>query len=204
MFVLTVDQIGSRRRGDLVNATLQQLSAVRTRLPFTRTVGDEFQGALEHAPSVVDAILTLMRSGQWHVGLGVGTVTQPLPDDPRSARGPAFLAARTAVEQAKREPSHVQVVAPAAPAEAEDAAAVLQLLAAVRARRTAQGWEAVDLMGVLGQQAEVADRLGVSRQAVGQRLQAAGWAVEHRALPTLARLLERTDVVAGGQPGGPS
>ena len=201
MFVLTIDQVGSRRHGDLVDATVASLSAVATRLPFTRTIGDEFQGALEDAPSVVDAILSLMRSGQWHVGLGIGTVTEPLPDDPRSAGGPAFLAARTAVEQAKREPSHLQVVAPAAPAEAADAATVLQLLAAVRDRRTAQGWEAVDLMAATGQQSEVAERLGISRQAVGQRLQAASWAVEQRALPTLARLLERADAVAGGQPG---
>jgi hypothetical protein len=201
MFVLTVDQIRSRRHRDLVDATVAELSALPTRLPFTRTVGDEFQGALEDAPSVVDAILTLMRSGQWHVGLGIGEVVEPLPDDPRSARGAAFLAARTAVEQAKREPSHIQVTAPAAPAEAEDAASVLQLLGEVRSRRTAEGWEAVDLMATARQQAAVAARLGVSRQAVGQRLQAAGWAVEQRALPTVARLLQRADAVAGGQQG---
>ena len=204
MFVLTVDQIRSRRHRDLVDATVEELSALRPRLPFTRTVGDEFQGALEDAPSVVDAILTLMRSGQWHIGLGIGTVAEPLPDNPRSARGPAFLAARTAVEQAKREPSHLQVVSLEAPVEAEDVATMLQLLATVRDRRSAQGWEAVDLMAAIGQQAVVAERLGVTRQAVGQRLQAAGWAIEQRALPAVVRLLERADAVAGGQPEGPS
>lgn len=204
MFVLTVDQIRSRRHRDLVDAMVEELSSRPARLPFTRTVGDEFQGALEDAPSVVDAILTLMRSGQWHIGLGIGTVTEPLPDDPRAARGPAFLAARTAVEQAKREPSHVQVMSTEAPVEAEDAGTVLQLLGTLRDRRTAQGWEAVDLMAATGQQAEVAERLAVSRQAVGQRLQAAGWAVEQRALPTVVRLLERADAVAVGRPGRPS
>lgn len=201
MFVLTVDQIGSRRHGDLVDATLEELSSLPARLPFTRTVGDEFQGALEDAASVVDAILALMRSGQWHIGLGVGTVAEPLPDDPRSARGPAFLAARTAVEQAKREPTHLQVVSLEAPVEAEDAGTVLHLLATLRDRRSAEGWEAVDLMAAIGQQAEVADRLGVTRQAVGQRLQAAGWAIEQRTLPTVVRLLERADAVARGESG---
>ena len=199
MFVLTVDQVGSRRHRDLVPATTSRLAAVATRLPFTRTVGDEFQGVLEDAPSVVDAILTLMRSRTWHIGLGIGAVEEPLPDDPRAARGTAFLAARQAVEQAKREPGHVHVVAPTAPDEAEDAAVVLQLLAALHDRRTAAGWEAVDQMAASGQQAEVAEQLGVSRQAVGQRLQAAGWALEQRTLPTLARLLERTDAAAGGR-----
>ncbi|SDS14556.1 SatD family (SatD) [Friedmanniella luteola] len=199
MFVLTVDQIDSRRHRDLVEPTLARLAALPARLPFTRTVGDEFQGVLADGRSVVDAILMLMRTRTWHVGLGIGAVEEPLPGDPRSARGPAFLAARSAVEQAKREPGHVHVAAPAAPDEGEDVAVVLQLLAALRERRTASGWEAVDLMGVVGQQADVADQLGVTRQAVGQRLQAAGWSLEQRTLPTLARLLDRADSAAGGR-----
>jgi hypothetical protein len=205
MFVLTVDQLHSRERRDLVETALTALGAVPTRLRFTRTVGDEFQGALEDPLSVVDAILTLMRGGQWHIGLGVGTVEEPLPDDPRSARGPAFLAARSAVERAKREPTHVCVVAPEpADVEAEDAEVVLQLLAALRSRRSDQGWEAADLMSATGSRTEVAARLGVSRQAVGQRLQAASWTVEQRARPTLVRLLDRADASASGRAGGPS
>ena len=38
--------------------------------------------------------------------------------------------------------------------------------------------------------------LGISRQAVGQRLQAAQWSVEEAAIPTLGRLLARADRVA--------
>ncbi len=200
MFVLTVDQMASRHSRDLVEPALARLSDLPTRLPFTRTVGDEFQGVLEDGQSVVDAILVLMRSGTWHVGLGIGAVEEPLPADPRSARGPAFLAARAAVEQAKREPEHVHVIAPTAPEEAEDAAVVLALLTALRARRTPSGWEAVDLMATSGQQTEVAQRLGVSRQAVGQRLQAAGWALEQRTLPVLSRLLDRADAASGARP----
>jgi hypothetical protein len=205
MFVLTVDQLRSRERSDLVEPTLTALRAVPTRLPFTRTVGDEFQGALEDPVSVVDVILTLMRPAQWHIGLGIGSVDEPLPDDPRSARGPAFLAARAAVDRAKREPAHVCVVAeePAA-VEAEDAEVVLQLLAALRSRRSDQGWEAADLMSATGSRTEVAARLGVTRQAVGQRLQAASWTAEQRALPTLARLLGRADASASGRSGGSS
>jgi hypothetical protein len=205
MFVLTVDQLHSRERRDLVEPALTALRFVPTRLPFTRTVGDEFQGGLEDPLSVVDAILTLMRGGQWHIGLGIGAVEEPLPDDPRSARGPAFLAARSAVERAKREPTHVCVVAPEpADVDAEDAEVVLQLLAVLRSRRSDQGWQAVDLMSATGSRAEVAARLGVTRQAVGQRLQAASWAVEQRARPTLARLLDRADGPAGGPAGGSS
>jgi hypothetical protein len=205
MFVLTVDQIRSRERQDLVEPALDALRTVPTRLPFTRTVGDEFQGLLEDAVSVLDAILWLMRKGGWHIGVGVGRVEEPLPDDPRSARGPAFLAARSAVDRSKREPTHVCVgaVDPAA-VEAEDAEVVLQLLATLRSRRTDQGWEAADLMSATRSRTEVAARLGVTRQAVGQRLQAAAWGTEQRALPTIARLLDRADAVATGRPSGSS
>ncbi len=204
MFVLTVDQVASRRRRDLVEPALAALAGVQVRLPFTRTVGDEFQGAPEDGLSVVDAILMLMRSGEWHVGLGVGPVEEPLPADPRSARGPAFLAARSAVERAKVEPGGVCVAAAAgAEAEAQDAEVVLHLLGALRERRTAQGWQAVDLMVASENQAEAAAQLGISRQAVGQRLQAAAWTLERRTVPTLARLLERAEAAAA-EPGRPA
>jgi hypothetical protein len=198
-YVLTVDQVASRTRPDLVDATLTRLRPLPTVLPFTRTVGDEFQGLLGDPLSVLDAILVLMRDTSWHVGLGIGPVEQPLPaDDPRSARGAAFLAARSAVDRAKNEAAHLAVVA-AAPAEPEgiDVEAVLRLLAEVRRRRTDAGWEVADLAVQGLTQAETADRLGITRQAVQQRLRTAGWAAEESARPTVARLLARAERSAG-------
>src|SRR3712207_2737912 len=189
MFVLTVDQRQSRSQADRVDHALAALGGVATRLPFTRTVGDEFQGALENPLSVVDAILILVRSPQWHVGLGIGPVQQPLPDDVRSARGPAFVAARTAVDRAKHEPTHLCVETAADGVDRQDAEAVLQLLATLLGRRTQEGWQAVDLVQSTGSRTAAAARLGISRQAVGQRLQAAGWTAEQRVVPTLGRLL---------------
>ena len=43
-FVPTVDQIDSRRQGDLVDPIIGELAGIEALLPFTRTVGDEFQG----------------------------------------------------------------------------------------------------------------------------------------------------------------
>lgn len=202
-YVLTVDQVDSRARGDLVAGALSRLAHVPTRLPFVRTVGDEFQGLLEDPVSVLDVILGLMRTGhhpstdnpgEWHVGLGIGSVEGPLPTDSRSARGAAFLAARAAVERAKATSQQVCIeAAQRAKTEAADTEVVLRLLAAVRARRTAQGWEAADLAAQGHNQAEIAERLGVSRQAISQRLAAAGWALESAARPVLARLLARTE-----------
>ena len=196
-FVLTIDQIDSRRHGDRIDAIVAELAPVRTRRPFTRTVGDEFQGLLDRPASVVDAILILMRGEGWHIGLGLGAVIEPVPSDIRTARGPAFVCARRAVEEAKTESSHLKLVAAREiDQETVDAETVFRLLAAVRSRRTPPGWEAVDLVREGRTHAEVSAALGISRQAVGQRLAAAQWAVEEAAIPTLARLLDRADRVA--------
>ena len=197
MFALTVDQIESRERVDLVDEVLAELSSVTTTLPFTRTVGDELQGLLHDPVSVVDAILILMRTEKWHIGLGIGPVERPLPTDSRRARGPALVCARAAVDAAKTEPSHLCVrAAREDDHEAYDVEAVWRLAAAVRRRRSEPGWAAVDLIRAGRTQTEVAERLGISRQAVGQRLQAAQWSVEEAIRPTLARLLTRADRAA--------
>ncbi len=89
-FVLTIDQRGSSTTTDLVDHMLARLTRIHTRLPFERTAGDEFQGLLEDPVSVVDAILDLVRDGNWHIGLGAGPVAEPLPSSTRAARGSAF------------------------------------------------------------------------------------------------------------------
>ena len=194
-FVLTVDQRDSRRAGDEVDALVGRLAGTPTLLPFRRTVGDELQGLLADPVSVLGAILALMRTRTWHVGLGVGPVDLPLPDDgdPTRARGTAFVSAREAVEAAKSDPHHLAVVGPDDPEAAYDAKAVLDLLDTVRQGRTAAGWEVADLARAGLTQVAAAERLSITRQAVQQRLRAAGWAVEEAARPTLVRLLARAE-----------
>ena len=197
VYVLTVDQIDSRRQGDFVDPIIGELAPIEVLLPFTRTVGDEFQGLLADPLSVVTAILILMRGEQWHIGLGIGPVERPLPADPRSARGEAFIAARSAVDRAKTDLSHLAVEsARDVTEEATDAQTVFRLLAALRSHRTAQGWQAIELVQRGLNQQETSDRLGVTRQAVSQRLQTAHWSTEQAAVATLGRLLARADRAA--------
>ena len=192
-FVLTVDQIQSRAQQDLVEVTLAGLGEVDTLLPFTRTVGDEFQGLVANPASVVDVTLGLMRTVGWHVGIGIGAVQQPLPSDARQARGPAFLAARSAVEAAKKQSTHVSVRSVPDRLEARDAEITFQLLIALQLRRSAHGWEAAGLMDQGLTQAAAASTLGITRQALSQRLQAAHWSLDREARLVLARLLARAE-----------
>jgi len=194
-YVLTVDQIDSRAGVDEVEPMLGRLSAIPTLLPFTRTVGDEFQGLLDQELSVVDVILLLMREAHWHIGLGIGSVETPLTtSDPRAARGDAFVAARAAVDRAKVEPSHLAVAGvDGATPDTSDVETVFRLVEALRSKRSEQGWQAVDLIASGQTQAQAAAQLRISRQAVGQRVQTAQWALERAAEPTLARLLDRAE-----------
>ncbi|TYP90386.1 hypothetical protein [Blastococcus xanthinilyticus] len=190
-FVLTVDQRASRRGPDRVADVLTELNGeAATVLAFERTAGDEFQGVLAGPEAVVDVALRLVRLGGWSIGIGAGPVQHPLPASTRAATGPAFLAARRAVDAAKQRPVRLAVRG-AVPPDAGDAQAVLSALAVLVGRRSEQAWEAIELVEAGRTQAEAAAELGVSRQAVGQRLAAASWELERELRPTAARLLGR-------------
>jgi hypothetical protein len=189
-FVLTVDQRGSRRGPDRVPALLAALTGVPTVLRFERTAGDEVQGLLDDPVVVVDVVRRLVRDGGWSIGVGAGPVVTPLPGSTRAGSGPAFVAARSAVEAAKRRPVRVAVRGAAAE-PAADAQAVLTALAALVQRRSDQAEEAIALVEGGRTQAQAAAELGVTRQAVGQRLAAGLWEVERDLRPAAARLLAR-------------
>jgi hypothetical protein len=200
-YVLTADQIDSRLQPDRVPAAMAALADRHRPTGISRTVGDEFEVLFgtesvfeAESVSVVAAILSLMREGTWHVGVGIGPVDKPTPTDLREARGPAFLAARRAVEEAKGRADHLRVISvPPTEDAADDAETVLALVLALRARRSSAGWIAADLADQGLTQAEIGVRLGISRQAVGQRLQAAQWSLDRDARPVAARLLDRAE-----------
>lgn len=192
MFVLTVDQRGSRRDIDRVGPLLDDLAGRPLLRSFERTAGDEVQAVSDDAGTVVDVALDLIRREHWSVGIGVGAVEEPLPRQTRAGRGPAFEAARTAVDRAKKTPAAIAVEA-ADPRAAADADAALTLLALLVSRRSPQGHAAVALAHRGLTRAESAAELGISKQAVSQRLIAAGWQAEVAGRQLAARLLERAD-----------
>jgi hypothetical protein len=151
-----------------------------------RTADGEWQGAVRDPAAVVDVVLGLVRASGWCVGVGAG----PPADGART--GPVVLSARRAVDAARRRAARLAVRG-AVPADAADAQAVLTALAVLVQRRSPQAWAAIDLVGSGCTQAQAAARLGVSRQAVGQRLAAGMWELERELRPTAARLLARAE-----------
>jgi hypothetical protein len=198
VFVLTVDQRHSRRTTDRVEALLRDLSPRRGDLvrAFERTAGDEVQGVVASPDVVVDLVLLLVRDRGWSVGVGVGPVDDPLPESTRAGSGPAFLAARAAVTAAKSR-STCLAVGGSEQVGARRAQTALDLVAALLQRRTERGAEAASLAHQGLNQLQVAARLGVSKQAVSQRLQAADWYLEAPGRELAAYLLSEADGTVG-------
>ena len=195
VLVLTVDQRTSRTTPDLVSDAVAGLADLPLRLPFERTTGDEMQAVLDDPTALPPAVERLLRDGTWHIGIGVGTVDEPLPDNARAGRGPAYLHARSAVTTAKNSPWHLRVVGD--DGAARDLESVLWLWAAALGRRSEKGWEVADLVDQGLSYDEAAVRLGISQSAVSQRAQAAGLVEGRRAREVVehlaARLLGKDD-----------
>ena len=207
MFVITADQVDSRSSADLVAAAIETLNdgSVRTVLDADRTAGDELQVLIAHAPDALSVMLQLTRSGHWSVGCGVGNVSTPLPPTIREATGSAFIAARRAVDRAKKQPTRFALDTEPATQRASDAESLINMLLALRARRSPEGWELHDLMeGNDVTQSDAAGKLGISPQAVSLRARAAELRTEQAALPSLARILGQLDNVEPTETGGRS
>jgi hypothetical protein len=193
MYAITADQVDSRHGADLADDALALITATggdRLALPADRTAGDEVQAVTGDAATALAIALALLRTGSWSVGIGVGAVETPLPSATRAARGPAFIAARDAVEAAKKRPTRF-----AAAGDDGTAQPLVELLLALRDRPTPEGWELFDLVETGLSQQDAARRLGITPQAASRRALAAGIRLDQAARPALAAVLAAADAV---------
>ena len=199
MFAITADQVDSRRRPDIAAETIESLEILLGDglvLPVDRTAGDEIQMLVAASETALTAILALTRYGQWSVGCGIGSVNLPLPANAREAGGDAFVAAREAVNEAKKRDTRFALRSMAV-MDAADAEAFVDLLLQLRARRSAEGWEMHDLLLAGNSQAEAAKLLGITPQAASKRARTAALRVEYAARSPLERRLAAVDVFTG-------
>ena len=196
MIVITADQVDSRSTPDLGAATLDTLNedfADHLLLPADRTAGDEIQLLVDDGRTAIGVVLALTRTGRWSVGMGFGTVRQPLGASIRESTGDAFVAARSAVDRAKKRQTRFAATAePASPA-ARDLEALVDLLLILRARRSDQGWEMHDLVSKGLKQADAAMQIGITPQSASKRARAADLKAEDSAIAPLARLADALD-----------
>lgn len=190
-----MDQRESRAGPDRVPALLDLLAPVPSHGRFERTAGDEVQGLLTDPGAVARALEKVLRTREWYVGLGIGGVGTPLPRMTRAGRGPAFLHARDAVTAAKSGPWRIRVVGDDV-YRCRQLESGLWLWTALLDRRTARGWEVVDLVDEGLTYQETGQRLGITQSAVSQRAATAGLVEGLRARELVTHLVS----AALGQP----
>ena len=196
MIVITADQVDSRSTPDVAAATLEHLNDIfgtHLVLAADRTAGDEIQMLVDGGQTAIGIVLDLTRTGRWSVGLGIGHVREPLGASIRESTGDAFIAARSAVDRAKKKPTRFAAAAEPTRRGSHDLEALVDLLLVLRARRSAQGWEMHDLVTRGLSQADAAIELGITPQSASKRARAADLKAEEAAIAPLARLADALD-----------
>ena len=170
----------SVRRAELVQRSATALSTLDGVGEF-HVLGVEDICAVAHsASSVCDVVMALLADGDWAIGLGI------------TSHGRGVHAASEAVGT---RPAQVKVgVDTRTPGtNAEDIAAAFALVGHVLQKRTIEGREATALVRRGMNQNEAARELGISKQAMSQRLQAAGWQAEQAGWRLALNLIIRAE-----------
>jgi len=139
--------------------------------PLKLTAGDELQGLVSEAAAVVDIVVATadaLHPAAVAWGMGSGSLTTDLVKDVALLDGPCFHRARSALKEARRDQAWLRQEGLPSP-HGGVVTALFDLTWAVRS-----GWTATQLRYVRDaremQQQEVAERYGVTKQAVSQSL----------------------------------
>ena len=171
------------RRAQLVKRSAEALSTLDGVGSFDVVGVEDIRAHVDGAEAACMLIMALLSDGDWAIGLGITAES--------SAVSPAVYAATEAVGN---RPGTVSVVVEAGSADAtgaDDIAAAFALLSHVLAKRTLEGREATSLVRSGLNQNEAAEELGISKQAMSQRLQAAGWQAEQAGWQLAVNLINR-------------
>lgn len=203
MFVLSLSGRSGHGRaaGDPVPELLAALEGLDLPLPAERTAGPDALVLAGRAEVALDAVLRTVELGGVAVGLGVGAADRPLPSSVRELCGPAVAAADSAL-RAAASTSAVPLAVRASDARqretAEDAEAVLRLIAWMARTRNRGQWRVVHALreDPRATQAQLAERLAVTQQTVSRAVKTSGWREESAAHPLAVRLLSMIDLTS--------
>ena len=216
MFAIRASYRGrSRRRGAYVREVAEALgksSAVLTERVFSV---EEFVCVVPGPEEAGGVVMSLLQTGDFAIGIGTVVGGEPAADlladledlnedsyaaevmeEMIGAAGRALAPKQraSAVTVRVEKPGPGGVLAPGKAAEAaDDVAAAFTLLAHVLSRRTKEGREATALLRAGHLQSEAAEMVGITKQAMSQRLAAAGWRAEQAGWSLAVHLLARIE-----------
>jgi hypothetical protein len=186
------DIVGSRsfegrKRRDLQHllntllGTLNKGFAEAIAVPFTITRGDEWEGlvlpaaAPQFLPELIWKIELMRRTLPLRLGIGFGAIDTELLPEAGQNDGPAFHAARRAIENAAEKKIPGGVFQGFGAKQDQVLNGLSMLLHTLRQRWSPQQREVIHLLRRGMRQVEVASALERSRQAVSTQTRAAAW-----------------------------
>ncbi|GAB2515132.1 hypothetical protein CATRI_06690 [Corynebacterium atrinae] len=169
------------RRADLVKRSAEALSTLDGVGEFELLGVEDIRAVVDSPRAVCDTIMALLSDGNWAIGVGLA----PAEDGARrEATASISRTARAGIVYVKQQASGTL---------ADDIAATFALLGHVLSKRTIEGREATSLVRSGLNQNEAAEVLGISKQAMSQRLQAAGWQAETAGWQLAVNLLSQAE-----------
>lgn len=145
---------------------------------------EDVRTVVESPEHALNLIMALLSDGNWAIGIGIAPGTDDAADNAAAEASTKAVGVRAG--QVK-----VVVKQRGATTDAADIAAAFALLAHVLHKRTYEGREATSLVRSGMNQNEAANTLGISKQAISQRLQAAGWPAEQAGWQLALNLITR-------------
>lgn len=199
MFVVQARYRGrARRRAEFVQKSAEALSTLPGGGDFEVIGVEEIVAAIETPQGVCDTIMALLSAGDWAVACVVfidDEATDTLLDEEDVVTEKAFKFAASTLGAHARSGSvkaGVKINNRKNVGWGNDIQSVFTMISHILAKRTAEGREATSLVRSGLNQNEAAQELGISKQAMSQRLQAAGWQAElagyHLAISLLRRV----------------
>jgi hypothetical protein len=161
---------------------------------FVITTGDEFQVLFKSAEAVADLIWAMEASlpeVSVRLGIGLGVLHTPLKEFAIGMDGPAFHEARSAIDIAKRKRWLGGVFAGFGEAEDTILNGLARLLERQRSSMTESQREVANGLRSGLKQIDVAKKLGITRQAVHEHVNAMGWKTYEQGEAALRTALRR-------------
>lgn len=200
MFIIYARYRGqARRRAQYVQEAAKALGTLEGVTEVHNLGTEELAVVSEQPEPACDVSMALLSSGDWALSFLIqqhGTLVL----QPGEEQEAAISTARSLLSpQAKRGTVRVGVLFDDTPNRQweADIYASFILLGFVLSKRTEEGREATALVRQGLSQIEIAEELGVSKQAISQRLQAAGWHAETVGYQQLLSLVRRASMQRG-------
>lgn len=176
------------QRAVMVERSAEALATLPGVSPFEVLGVEDIRASVDTPENALNLVMALISDGNWAIGLGI---TASGGERNASSEAVGTRPAQVRVKVDTHNPGTV----------AEDIGAAFALLSQVLHKRTLEGREATALVRRGMNQNEAAKQLGISKQALSQRLQAAGWQAEQAGCQLALNLITQADVAEADHPG---